>query len=87
MPFDNTIKTSILTSCDRDLPNDEWYDDAFCFVKNRNLKNRLISEFKNARFVYKIFEELSAKDELLVAEVRMQILMYASIYDIIKQKY
>lgn len=65
----------------RDLPNDKWYQDAFCFIKSEKLKNRLIAEFKNVRLIYKIFEGLSAEDELLLAEVRMQILMYASIYE------
>lgn len=83
MPFDNTIKTTIFTYCTRDLPKDDWYEDAFSFVKDDALKLRLISEFKNARFIYKIFEGLSAKDELLLAEVRMQVLMYASIYEAI----
>lgn len=83
MPFDSNVKTAIHTYCMRDLPNDDWYEDAFSFVKDNVLKIRLIAEFKNARFIYKIFEGLSAKDELLLAEVRMQVLMYASIYEAI----
>lgn len=83
MPFDNTVKSTILAYCTRDLPNDNWYEQAFSFIKDSELKSRLISEFKNARFVYKIFEGLSAEGELLLAEVRMQVLMYASIYEAI----
>lgn len=81
MPFDNITKTAIFTYCTRDLPNDDWYEDAFSFVKDNALKMRLISEFKNARFIYKVFEGISAEDELLLAEVRLQVLMYASIYE------
>ena len=81
MPFEKEIKDSIMSYCLRDLPNDSWYDSAFDFIKDSALKARLISEFKNARFVYKIFEGLAAKDELLLAEVKMQVLMYASIYE------
>lgn len=81
MPFEKAIKDSIMSYCLRDLPNDSWYDSAFDFIKDSALKARLISEFKNARFVYKIFEGLAAKDELLLAEVKMQVLMYASIYE------
>lgn len=81
MPFDDAVKNSIITYCTRDLPDDRWYEDSFDFVKNPALKARLISEFKNARFIYKVFEGLAATDELLLAEVRMQVLMYASIYE------
>lgn len=81
MPFEKEIKDSIMSYCLRDLPNDSWYDSAFDFIKDSALKARLISEFKNARFVYKIFEGLAAKDELLLAEVKMQVLMYASVYE------
>lgn len=83
MPFDQEIKDSIISYCLRDLPNDNWYENAFDFVKDDILRKRLISEFKNARFFYKIFEGLAAEDELLLAEVKMQVLMYASIYEAI----
>lgn len=83
MPFEKDIKNSILLYCQRDLPEDGWYDNAFNFIKDSTLKKRLISEFKNARFIYKVFEGLTAKDELLLAEVKMQVLMYASIYEAI----
>lgn len=81
MPFEKEIKDSIMTYCQRDLPDDSWYEKAFDFIKDSTLKARLISEFKNARFVYKIFEGLAAEDELLLAEVKMQVLMYASVYE------
>ena len=83
MPFGESLKKDVLAYCVRDLPNDKWYQDKFCFIKSEELKNRLIAEFKNVRLIYKIFEGLSAEDELLLAEVRMQILMYASIYEAI----
>lgn len=81
MQFENTMQKDIIDYCMRDLPCEDWYEENFNFVKNHELKTRLISEFKNARFIYKIFEGLSATDELLLAEVRMQVLMYASIYE------
>lgn len=81
MPFDDAMKNNIITYCTRDLPNDRWYEDSFDFIKDSALKARLICEFKNARFIYKVFEGLVARDELLLAEVRMQVLMYASIYE------
>lgn len=83
MPFEKKLRDNIIAYCSRDLPNDEWYDNAFDFVKDTTLRCRLISEFKNARFVYKFFEGISAEDELLLAEVKMQVLMYASVYEAI----
>ena len=81
MPLDKEVKDIVLSYCMRDLPNDSWYENAFDFVKDDLLKSRLISEFKNARLVYKVFEGIAAEDELLLAEVKMQVLMYASIYE------
>lgn len=81
MPFEKEIQDSIMAYCQRDLPDDSWYEKAFDFVKDGSLRDRLISEFKNARFVYKIFEGLAAKDALQLAEVKMQVLMYASVYE------
>ena len=81
MPFDEEMKKSIMNYCLRDVPNDSWYKNSFDFIKDQKLKMRLISEFKNARFIYKIFEGLSAEDELMLAEIKMQVLIYASIYE------
>ena len=81
MAFTEEIKKAIDEYCCRDLNNDEWYEKQFDFIKDATLKNRIVCEFKNVRYIYKIFEGLSAKDELYLAEVRLQILMYASIYE------
>lgn len=81
MPFEKEIRIYINEYCQRDLPNDEWYENEFGFIKSGNLRQRIIIEFKNARKIYKIFEGLVAEDELLLAEVRLQVLMYASIFE------
>lgn len=83
MAFEKEIRTYINEYCQRDLPNDEWYENEFNFIKNDVLRKRIIIEFKNVRKIYKIFEGLVAEDELLLAEVRLQVLMYASIYETI----
>lgn len=83
MPFNKTLSLTIENYCKRDLPSSEWYNTNFDFIKDSTLKERIIIEFNNARFIYKFFEGLSAKDELLLAQVRLQILMYASIYEAI----
>lgn len=83
MSFKPEIQEYINEYCKKHLPDEEWLEKQFDFIKNINLKNRIIIEFKNARYIYKLFEGLNATDELLLAEVRLQILMYASIYETI----
>jgi hypothetical protein len=64
------------------LPREEWYEKRFyTFIKNANLRERLIIEYKNSRVIYKIFEGLQAKDELLLAQIKTQVIMYVSIQE------
>ena len=83
MPFSLDMINDIDNYCKRDLPDEKWYLNCFDFIKDIDLKIRIIKEFKNVRYIYKIFEGISAENELLLAEVRLQILMYASIYEAI----
>ena len=81
MPFNEINKEYVVKYCNNHLPSEEWFEENFDFIKDNVLRERLVTEFKNVRFMYKLFEGISAKDELLLAEVRLQILMYASIYE------
>lgn len=81
MPFEKDIQKYIYEYCDNHLADEIWIENEFNFIKNDELRNRIKIEYKNARYMYKIFEGLEAKNELLLAEVRLQILMYASIYE------
>lgn len=83
MPFNDENKEYVIQYCKNHLPTDEWLYENFDFIKDDNLRDRVIIEFKNVRFMYKLFEGINAKDELLLAEVRLQVLMYASIYEAI----
>lgn len=85
MAFQEKIKEHIYEYCQRHLPSDEWYNNEFDFIQDKNLQKWIIVEFKNVRQIYKIFEGLAAWDELLLAEVRLQISMYASIYEAVLQ--
>jgi len=81
MPFEKSIIEYITNYIEGHLPKDEWYDEYFSFINDIDLANRLKIEFQNARFIYKLFEGMQAADELLLAEVRTQIIMYVSIYE------
>lgn len=82
MAFEKQIQEKLEEYVYGHLPNDEWYDKNFYpFIKDTELRNRLIIEFKNARILYKIFEGLQAKENLLLAQVKTQVIMYVSIQE------
>lgn len=82
MSFSEELNEEIRDYIYGHLPSDEWYDKKFyTFIKNKTLRDRLIIEFKNARIIYKIFEGLQAKDELLLAQIKTQVIMYVSIQE------
>jgi hypothetical protein len=63
------------------IPNEQWHRDFFAFIRNASLANRLGDEFLSVRFLYKVLEGLEADSWLLRAQIRMQVLSYASIYE------
>lgn len=82
MPFSEELQVKIMDYVYGHLPNEKWYDEQFyTFIKNDSLRQRLIVEYKNGRVIYKIFEGLQAKDELLLAQIKTQIIMYVSIQE------
>lgn len=83
MPFSDETKKEIEAYCQNHLPKKEWYENEFSFIKDKELKERLIQEFRAVRFAYKLYEGINAKDENYIFEVRNQILAYASIYEAI----
>lgn len=83
MPFSDETKKEIEAYCQNHLPKKEWYENEFSFIKDKELKERLVQEFRAVRFAYKLYEGINAKDENYIFEVRNQILAYASIYEAI----
>lgn len=81
MPFPEPIKTAINDYVEKYTGDSKFYSEYFWFISDINLRIRLEEEFKSARYVYKLLEGLQAKEWLLNAEVRIQILLYASIYE------
>lgn len=82
MPFDTQLKETVYNYATIDLPNDIWYDiNFFTFIDDDLLRKRLIVEHRNARIIYKIFEGLQAKDDLLLAQIKTQVIMYVSIQE------
>lgn len=81
MAFSEEIKNEIELYCNNHLATESWYNNEFSFIRDIELKNRIIAEFKAIRFAYKLYEGIGATDENLMFEVRNQILAYASIYE------
>lgn len=81
MAFSEELKREIELYCINHLATDSWYENEFSFVRDMELKNRIIAEFKAIRFAYKLYEGIEAIDENLMFEVRNQIFAYASIYE------
>lgn len=81
MSLEQSTKNQIYEYVEAHLPQDEWYSSYFDFVADPNLRERLAEEFKAARSVYKLFRGIDASDWWLRAQVRIQILQYASIYE------
>ena len=81
MPFPEPIKTAINDYVEKYTGDSKFYSEYFWFISDVELRTRLEEEFKSARYVYKLLEGLQAKEWLLNAEVRIQILLYASIYE------
>jgi hypothetical protein len=81
MAFSDFVRQSVAEYVDKHLPDDSFYENYFWFISDADLKIRLEEEFRSARYIYKILEGMQAKDWLLTAQVKVQILRYASIYE------
>lgn len=81
MPFDPHIRDVIDSYARGDLRSRQWHTEYFDFVEDSALRERLGEEFYTARYLYKVLEGLAAEGELQIAQVRLQVLQYASIYE------
>lgn len=80
MPFQEEIKKEIEKYMEH-IPSYEWIAEKFDFIKDEDLRNRVVQEYFNARYVYKFFEGMGAEGEMLKSESRLQVIMYANIYE------
>lgn len=83
MPLHVKDQNLVLEYCDRDLPSRSWFETEFDFIEDDQLREKLISEFYSARYIYKLGEALAVKDQKLGAHIKFQIVQYASIYEAI----
>ncbi|MCL7466321.1 hypothetical protein [Phaeovulum sp. NW3] len=81
MAFAEDIKKSVDEYARKHIADAEWHKNFFDFIDDQKLALRLGEEFFAARYIYKLLEGLGADDWLLRAQIRLQILSYASIYE------
>lgn len=81
MAFETSIQDQINAYIGAHVADEAWHIAYFDFVKEPNLEKRLGEEFISTRYIYKLLEGLKADEWLLRAQIRLQILSYASIYE------
>lgn len=81
MPLDSQIQKQVIEYVTVHIADEQWHKDFFDFILDKELAERLAEEFQSARFIYKLLEGLAADEWLLRAQVRIQVLLYASIYE------
>jgi hypothetical protein len=79
--FEANILTAVDHYAKSEIRSREWHNEYFDFIRDPALRDRLGEEFYSARYIYKVLQGLSVQSELQVAQVRLQVLQYASIYE------
>ena len=81
LAFENKIINYIKPYIEEHMADWNWHQSEFDFITDTTLRDRLADEFISARYIYKMLEGMKADDWLLQAQIRIQILSYASIYE------
>lgn len=83
MAFPEKLKKEVETYMNKHHPNEAWWNQYFDkeLVADRDLAGRLVQEMMALRTVYQLLEGLRAKNELLRAQTKIQIITYASVYE------
>lgn len=81
MAFSDETRSAIDAYLEGHLAGWNWHKERFDFISDATLRDRLADEFISARYVYKLLEGMAADSWLLRAQIRLQVLSYASIYE------
>lgn len=81
MAFEKPVKDKITQYIGAHVGDEAWHIAYFDFIDDTDLAKRLGEEFISTRYIYKMLEGLGADDWLQRAQIRNQILSYASIYE------
>ncbi|MGF1888097.1 hypothetical protein L4D13_18385 [Photobacterium profundum] len=81
MAFEQNTLNYIKSYLDEHMADWGWHQSEFDFITDETLRDRLADEFISARYIYKMLEGMAADSWLFQAQIRVQILSYASIYE------
>ena len=81
MGFEDQVKEYISNYVEGHIITKSDIEKTFNYILDEELRQRITKEFYIARYIYKFFQGMSAVDELLEAQVRLQVIMYANIYE------
>lgn len=81
MSFQSDVKDAVDGYARKHIAPEEWHLSQFDFIDDIKLAKRLGEEFLAARYIYKLLEGLEADGWLQRAQIRLQVLSYASIYE------
>jgi len=79
--FQEEIKQEIDNYVKGHLASEQWHRDFFNFINDEQLAQRLAEEFLSIRYIYKLLEGMQVDGFMLTAQIKLQILFYASIYE------
>lgn len=81
MVFNQSTKDDVNKYIEIHVASLDWHLTFFNFISDNTLAERLGQEFISTRYIYKILEGLSVDDWMKRAQIRLQVLSYASIYE------
>ncbi len=81
MPLPKTTRADVLTYASAHIPDEDWHVEFFSFVADTRLRGQLGKEYWAARSIYKMLEGVQASGSLQRAQVKLQVLQYASLYE------
>lgn len=83
MPLNQDLIEKVISYCDNHIETEDKIKELFNFIKDENLINIIIQEYKSARYIYKLGESLGVSDEKFIPHAKFQIIQYASIYEVV----
>jgi hypothetical protein len=83
MAFQDEVQNYINNYVEGHIPSKDEILKQFTYIEDEELQKRIAKEYYIARYIYKFFEGMESRDELLDAEVRLQVIMFANIYEAI----
>jgi hypothetical protein len=83
MTFEEDVKNYVAEYVEGHIPSQAESLSMFSYIQNQEVQARIAKEYYIARYIYKFFEGMKAENSLLDAQVRLQVILFANIYEAI----